>query len=188
MKKLFLFLSFISFVPFFAQDLRAEIENQFRDYNNLLIEKKFEKALQLYGNEDFLKRFPIEQLVEKMNKMFSSPEIDFHLAAPENIVVSDKVIDQNEKKFVKIDFQQKLEMKFNDAELNRDNLLAALQKTFGNEQVKYEDKTGFFLVNTVKTAVANSSDLKNWKFTVLEQKQIPILIGFIPEQFLKDLK
>ncbi|KIA88327.1 hypothetical protein [Kaistella jeonii] len=188
MKKIFLFLSLILCVPFFAQNMKAEIENQFRNYNNLIIEKNFEKALQLYGNEDFLKLFSKEQLVEKMNAMFNSPEIDFHFVTPENIVVSDKIIDQKEKKFVKIDFKQKLEMKFNEADLNKDDLLSALQKSFGNEHVKYNDKTGYFLIDTDKTAVANSTDLKNWKFTVLEKKQIPVLIGFIPEQFLKDLK
>ena len=137
MKKYFLFLSFICFAPLFGQNMKPEIENQLRDYNNLIIEKKFDKALDLYGNEDFLKLFPKADLVEKMNKMFNSPEIDLKIITHENIIVSDNVVAVKEKKFVKINFQQKLEMKFNEAGLNTDDLLSALQKSFGTEHVKY---------------------------------------------------
>ena len=78
-------------------------------------------------------------------------------------------------------------MKFKDSKVKPEDLLSALQGQFGYNQVRYNEKTDFFEINAIKSTVANSSDLKNWKFTVIEKKQIPILKQFIPEKFLKEL-
>ncbi len=188
MRKFILLLNFIFFVPFSGQDLRVDIENQFKDYNALIASHQFEKALVQYGNEEFLKLFPLKDLVAMMDETLNDPEIVLNLIAPSDIMVSDEIVDEKEQKFVKLSFHQKLEMKFKEEGLDEKNLLAIFQGTFGKDHVKYDDQTEFFLIETFKTAVANSIDLKNWKFTVLEKKQIPVLRRFIPEQFLIDLK
>ena len=188
MKKVLLLLTFIFCVPFFAQNINAEIETQFKDYSSLISTHQFEKALDLYGNEDFLKLFPRADLIAMMNKSFNNPEVLLKLLSPTNIIINESPVEEKGKKFVKIDFQQSLEMKFIAQDMSVDQLLPILKSSFGNDHVKYDDKTEYFLIETFKTAVASSIDLKNWKFMVLEKKQIPILIGFIPMQFLKDLK
>lgn len=188
MNKFLLLLSFIFFVPFFGQNFKTDIENQFKEYNTLIASHQYEKALDLYGNEDFLKLFPLKDLVVIMEQTLNDPEIDLILIAPTNIVISDAVIEEKEKKFVKLNYQQKLEMKFKENSLDEKELLAIFKGTFGEEHVKYNEKTNFFLIETFKTAIASSLDLKNWKFTVVEKKQIPMLRSFIPEQFLIDLK
>lgn len=188
MRNFLLLFSFIIFVPFFGQDFKADIEKQFKDYNSLIASQQYEKALDLYGNEDFLKIFPLKDLAAMMNQTLNDPEIDLHLIAPTNIIISDAIVDGKEKKFVQLTFHQKLEMKFNEEGLDEKNLLSVFQGTFGKDHVKYDGKTNFFLIETYKTAVASSKDLKNWKFTVLERNQIPLLRSFIPEQFLIDLK
>jgi hypothetical protein len=188
MKKVFLLLSFIFCVPFFAQNINTEIETEFKDYNSLISTHQFEKALEVYGNEDFLKLFPRADLVAMMDKSFNNPDVLLKLLSPTNIIISDATVEDKGKKFVKIDFQQSLEMKFIAQDMSADQLLTILKSSFGNDHVKYDDKTEYFLIETFKTAVASSIDLKSWKFMVLEKKQIPILLGFIPMQFLKDLK
>lgn len=188
MRKFLLLLHFIIFVPFFGQDFKADVESQFKDYNSLIASHQYEKALELYGNDDFLKLVPLKDLVAMMEQMLNDPEIDLNLIAPSEIVISDAVIEEKGKKFVKLDFHQRLEMKFNEKDLDEKSLLSVFQGTFGKDHVKYDDKTKFFLIETYKTAIASSLDLKNWKFTVLEKNQIPLLRSFIPEQFLIDLK
>ena len=188
MKKLILLLSLLFCVPIFAQNVKSDIENQFRDYNTLIVAKNFDKALDLYANEDFLKMFPKEQISALMEKMFNSPEINIKLEMPEDIAVSDKVIEEKGKKFVKISYQQKLQMKFNESGLNTHNLMTAMKTEFGEDQVKLNQETGFIQIDAKKEAVASSTDSKNWKFTVLEKKQIPLLKQYIPEQFLKEIQ
>lgn len=188
MRKVFLFLSIIFTIPFLAQNVNKEIENQFNDYNTLLIEKKFEKALDLYANEDFLRIVPKNQLVQVMNQMFNSNEIDVKIDQPINIIVNDEFFQNKGNQFVEINYQQNMQMKFNGTEMTDDALLSALKNEYGSENVTFNKQTGSFLVHTNKIALANSKDSKNWKFTVLEKKQIPILKQFIPEQFLKKLK
>lgn len=188
MKKVLLFLSFILVIPIFAQDFKNQIETQFNDYNKLLIDKQFEKALTTYGNDRYLELIPLEQIVGMMNEMFNSTEIDFILEKPHDILISDEVIEKKEQKFVAINYQQNFEMRFNDPELARYTIASSLKNEFGSENVQFDKETGYFLISTKKAAVANSDDLKNWKFTIIDKKAIPILIQFIPEQFLKNLK
>lgn len=178
----------MSGISLFAQDLKSDIEKQFRIYNNLIIEKKYEKAIDLYANEEFLKIIPKKTLVEMIDQVFNSPEVQFRVELPKNIQVDSKIIEEKGNKFVKLEYDQKLEMKTDDAESNKENILVALQSTFGQEHVRFDEKSGFFIINTTKVAVANSSDNENWKFSVLERHLIPILKQFIPHEFLKDLK
>ncbi|MBW8362725.1 MAG: hypothetical protein K0M56_11140 [Kaistella sp.] len=188
MKKLFLFLSLTFSISFFAQNVRKEVEMQFRDYSSLIIDKKFEKALDLYANEDFLKIVPKEQMVEVMNQLFNSKEMEFKFYDPENVLVLDDPFVINAKNYLRVKYTQKIEIKFLDADVKPTDLLSGMQAEFGSENVKYNSQTGFFEINTVKDVLASSADMKQWKFTVLERKQYPLLIQFIPEQFLKDLK
>ena len=188
MKKILFIITFIFSVFVFSQDIKSDVERQFIEYNNLIINKDFEKAINLYSNEDFLKIFPKEQLLAFMEQTFKSPEIEFKLYLPENMIISNKIIEESGKKFVKISYHQNMEMKFNADDVEPEKLLSALQGEFGYDNVKYNDATAFYEIHTDKSAVASSSDSKNWKFTVMEKKQIPILKHFIPEQFLRELK
>ncbi len=168
--------------------MKSDIEKQFRDYNNLIINKEFEKAIDLYANEDFLKTFPKEQLVAMMEQMLNSPEFEFKFSKPEDIVINDKVIEENGKKFVKITYGQTIDMKFKSDDIKPEDLLSALQGQFGYDKVKFDDKTGYFEIKGTKEVAASSADSKNWKFTVMEKREIPVLKQFIPEQFLRELK
>ena len=188
MKKLFFVISFIFSFSYHAQDIKADIKNQFQTYNDLIGAKKFNEALEIYGNEDYLNLFSKANLVELMEKMFNDPGITLNLISPSNITVSEEIIKQKGKDLVKINFNQKLEMRFNDPDLNLNDIRSALQKSFGSDHVNYEEKTGYFTIDTDKLAVASSTNLKDWKFIVLEKKQIPVLKDFIPEQILKEIK
>ncbi|QOW10044.1 hypothetical protein Q73A0000_06540 [Kaistella flava (ex Peng et al. 2021)] len=187
MKKVLL-LWCITFSVFgFSQNIQSEIENQFREYNTLMIDRDFEKAIDTYANEDFLKIFSKEQMIALMNQMFNSKDSEFKIHMPKEIVVSDTVIEDQGKKYVKINYEQYLDAKFDAPGIKPQDLLKALQSEFGLNNVVYNQNSGFYEIKASKVAVANSSDSKNWKFTLLEKKQIPILMKFIPESFLRSL-
>lgn len=188
MKKLLLFLCISFSVLSFSQTIQSDIEGQFRDFNALIAEKNFDKALDLYANEDFLKIFPKDQMVQLMDQMFNMEGIDFKIYKPEDIAVSKDVVKEGDKSYIKINYRQSLDIKLNMPNVTNDQFYAALQEEFGADHVKFNDSTKFFEVRMGKEAIASSHNLKNWKFTVIEKKQIPILRQFIPIQFLKELK
>ena len=78
-------------------------------------------------------------------------------------------------------------MKFNGKALSSEQLLAALRQKFGAENVNLNSQTGYFEIQTNKDAVAGTADHKNWKFTVFEKEQIPILRNFLPEELLRSM-
>lgn len=185
MKKSFLIIFFCLFsVLSFAQNYAAAIENQFRDYNNLIAEKKFESALDLYGNEDFLKLFQKKDLIQLMDQMFNSPDVKFKIYPPEEVVVSDNLVESNGKKYMRLSYKQNLDMKFEDKMVESQLLLQSLQKEFGAGNVSFNQQTGYYQIITYKDAVASSTDLNKWKFAVIEEKQLPILRQFIPAEIL----
>ncbi|MDP2454848.1 MULTISPECIES: hypothetical protein [unclassified Kaistella] len=187
MRKVLLFLCISFSVLNFSQNIKGDIENQFREYSVLIENKNFDKALDKYGNEDYFKIFPKEQVVALMNQMFNSQDVEVKIYQPQELVIGEEIIKQNNNSFLKLTYRQNLDMKFNVPGVKPEKLLSALRSEFGPNQVSYDESTRVFEIKTVKETIANSSDLKNWKFTVIEKKQIPILIQFIPESLLRSI-
>ncbi len=187
MKKL-IFILLISFSALgFSQDYSKEIETQFRDYTQLIINKNFEKALDVYANEDFLSIVPKDMMITAMNQIFNSKEMEFKTYNPENLVVENNVLKSGKKTYIKLNYDQRIDMKFNSSALPKEQLLAALQREFGSDKVKFNDLTNFYEIYAHKSAVASSSDLKSWKFTVLEKDQFQLLTKFLPKELLTNI-
>lgn len=187
MTKSFFIVFLLFFLNIFSQSIYSKnIESQFRDYNQLIKDKQFEKALDLYAMDEFFEIVPKRTMVEMMKQVFESQEIKYKIYLPEKIFVDDDILKIDNKNYVKIRYDQNLEMLFNVEGLTNDDLLQALKIEFGKDNVKLNKDTGFFEVFTEKNAVAYSKDLINWKFTIIEKKQIPVLKKFIPEKLLEN--
>ena len=187
MRKVLLFLCISVSVLNFSQNIKVDIENQFREYSALIANKKFDKALDKYGNEDYFKIFPKEQVVALMNQLFNSEDIEVKIYQPQELVIGEEIIKQNNNTFLKLTYRQNLDMKFNVPGVKPEKLHSALRSEFGPDQVIYDESKEVFEIKTIKETIANSSDLKNWKFTVIEKKQIPILMQFVPKSLLRSL-
>ena len=171
----------------FSQEYSKEIETQFRDYTQMIMNKNFEQALNEYANEDFLKIVPKEQMLETMNEVFNSKEMEFKTYEPQNIVVINNVLEAKNKTYIQLNYDQRIDMKFNSKEIPKEQLLAALQREFGSDKVKFNDATKFYEIQSHKNAIASSVDLKKWKFTVLEKNQFQLLAQFLPKELLVGL-
>lgn len=62
----------------------------------------------------------------------------------------------------------------------------ALRVQFGQDNVSYDELTDTYRIFVIKNVVANSIDMHNWTFLVVEEKQKPILEKFIPKEFLEN--
>ena len=82
MKKIIYILLLSWSIVTFAQSNVKVIENQFLDYNQLIVKKDFSKALDQYAHEGFLKFVPKETMVLIFDKMFNDPSMKFSLEVP----------------------------------------------------------------------------------------------------------
>lgn len=193
MKKLVLSFSLLLLLGMaYAQDHKAAVKKEFLDYYQLIVDRKFDKAMD-YVNVNMFTLVPKKQLIEVMEKSFNSPEAEIKTDLPKNLVVSGK-IKKGKEYFSTINYTadmkirfKKLEDKANKdrSEVDRIMVKSQLEESFGKKNVIYDSVSGFFKIHAIKKAVANSTDLKKWTFVTVEPKQIPVLEKFIPKELLK---
>ena len=184
---LFLFITSIAF----AQDNTKEIDSQFTDYLNSIINQDFEKSMD-YMAEDLFKILPKEQMVLMMEKTFNNPAMEFELKEPKILKIDDSQQIEG-KHYAVLTYSNLINMKFlideeetEDEHKLRINLTKlALINTFGSGNVKHNEKTDFFKIYSEKHACAISANGKTgWKFLVLDKEQKFILEQLLPKQII----
>ncbi len=179
----------------YSQQYKKTIEKQFLTYTNHLIEKDFKGACN-YIIEDFFKIIPRDQLVLMMEKTFNNPDIEFAIDSPKIIKIEDSR-KFNANDYARLQYSNLLRMKFvipaedgepvsqEEKEMTTSLTKANLEKTFGDQNVRYDAATGYFTIFSIKDVVATSADGEKWKFVVVEEKQKPILSKFLPKEMLQ---
>lgn len=194
MKKIMLFLLLVVMLPVRAQDVNAAIARQFQQYSQLVIDKDIEAALD-YTNEDLFTIIPREQLKAVMESVFNMPSLEYKAELPKILAFEPlKTIDGAH--YVRFKHEARLQMKFLDeagqpaktaAELKEHQalLLSTFQGKYGQDNVTFDEASGFYNIRTVKWAVAKSKDRKDWKFAVVDNARMKALLEkFIPKEML----
>ena len=168
-----------------AQSYKDSIEAQFLRYTNLLINKEFAKSTD-YMNQEFFKIFSKAQMIALIEKTYNNPEINFSIDNPVVISVGNsKMI--NKTNYVKLQYSNYMNIRFKSDEKETPDTAStkmALQAQFGEDNVKYIQSTDTYRIFVVKNVIADSKDMRNWTFVVVEDKQKPILEKFIPKELL----
>ncbi len=173
----------------FAQGEKKIIESQFLEYLNALVTKDFQKSTN-YMADEFLALFKKEQLIAVMEKTFNDPNVEFQLKNPKVISV-DETKHIGDKNYAFLTYSNLLLMKFKGEEIEtaegakvRNSLIKdALDKSFGNDNVKFDEKTNWFEIYSAKKVCAISRDEKaTWKFIVLEPKQKALIEKILPKE------
>lgn len=183
MKKIVLMLFLIIGALTNAQNKNVNIDKDFIDYNEFILNKDFEKAVE-YVPQDFFKLIPKEQMVNFMGQALNNPDLEIIADAPQDIKYGETVL-MKDKYYSIITYFYNLKMKFNDLELtgnqeeDEENIRitkSALEQSFGQGNVKFNSDTSFFEIHAIKKAVGISDDgNSDWKFLVIEQNQKPFL-------------
>lgn len=174
----------------FAQSVNETIEKQFTEYSQLVIDKEFDKAFD-YAPEEIFEIIPREQMVKMMGMVLNSTDFEYKATLPKIISISD-ILKIEEVNYVKIKTSSEAQMKFLKLEEDEDREMKiplyklSFEKKFGIGNVKYNEETHFFEINTTKNAIAKSNNLKDWKFAIVENdSQRLILERFIPKQLFE---
>lgn len=175
----------------YAQSVNETIEIQFTEYSQLVIDKEFDKALD-YTHEGLFDVIPREQMVKLMEIALNSIEGEFKASLPEVKNFSD-IIKIDGVNYVKFQSLTELQIKLTDLEESENKEMElplyklSFEKKFGVGNVKYNEETHFFDINSTKKVIAKSDDnLKDWKFAIVEtDNQKLILERFIPTQLFE---
>jgi len=183
MKKIVLMLFLIIGALTNAQNKNINIDKDFIDYNEFILNKDFEKAVE-YVPQDFFKLIPKDQMIIFMGQALNNPDLEIIADAPQDIKYGEVVLMQD-KYYSIITYFYNLKMKFNDLELTGNQeedeqsislTKIALEQSFGEGNVIFNSETNFFEIHAIKKAVGISDDGNlDWKFLVIEQNQKPFL-------------
>jgi hypothetical protein len=196
MKHLSTIVLFLLSAPYLlGQDIKSEISRQFIEYSQLIIDKNFEMAMD-YTIEDIFTIIPRQELKKVMESVFNTPSIEFKLHLPE-IDNIDRLTVVDGTSYARLTTKSNIEMKFvGDAEGNspasldnneREELFTAmLKQQFGADHVVRDKLSGFYTVTGTKIVIAKSYDNKSWKFAVVDNPGMKVLLGrFFPKELLE---
>ena len=178
------------------QVYKENIKTAFVEYNNHILNMEFEKSME-YMLPEFFEIIPKSQMVLLMKQTFNNPEMEFKMDKPKDIIIGNaKKI--NEKYYSLINYTYDIKMKFNnndeteisddEKKLTQNLIKLSLEKTFGSENVKFNNETEFYEIHSKKDAYGISKDgLTDWKFVVIEKKQKYILEKILPKELTENI-
>jgi hypothetical protein len=190
-----LFIAFLMSICGFSQTYKTQIDQEFNQYLDLVMHKKFDKSMD-YLIPEFFELFPKAKIVEAMEKVFNNPAVEFEIKnnTIENIADLQHI---RNKYYAMMTYSNQMNMRIKNDKVETDDdkkmriemIKLTLQNKFGSNNVNYNSATDFFEVHVVKQAVAISTDgVTQWKFLVFEENQRALLEKLVPKELLKQLK
>lgn len=177
-----------------AQDYKKNIESEFSAYLNSIVNMEFEKSME-YITPEFFEIVPKSQMIALMEQTFNNPTMEFEILNPKILSVNDFQKIEN-KYYSLLTYSNQLNIKINsedqetkDEKEMRINLTKqSFEQTFGAENVKYNEKSDFFEIQSQKDVYAISENgITDWKFLVIEKKQRMILDKILPKELAEKI-
>ncbi|MCX2682077.1 hypothetical protein OOZ15_19160 [Galbibacter sp. EGI 63066] len=177
-----------------AQDYKKEIESEFTEYLNSIVNMEFEKSMEFITPE-FFEIIPKSQMINLMEQTFNNPSMEFELKNPKILKINDAQKIEN-KYYALLTYSNQMNMKINSEEeetedekkmrINMTKL--SFEQTFGSDNVKYNEETGFFEIQSQKDVYGISENGQtDWKFLVIEKKQKVILEKILPKELIEKI-
>ncbi len=172
----------------FAQ---TSIESTFNEYQLTLKEGKFDQSLD-YIYPSLFELVPRETMLQIVTSMFSNPMMDIKMGKIDIQEITDpKIIE--EKYYSIIYFDSEMEMKLNlpdsiDQNFANTQLKTDFDQSFGEDNVSFNEETGYFFVKAASKAVAVSADGKSdWKFLNIMDNQEALMRMVLPAELADEV-
>ena len=187
---MFLFLS----LSLLAQDYKVNINKRFKEFSDLLVAGEYTKSMD-YIPDAFFKIVSKEEFVAAFEQILKSKQVEYKIIDFKIIEIQEsKKIDSNY--YAKLKYTSTMKMRFipsepetPDEEKTRLNLAKnALINTFGADNVKLDELTGFFTITPTKKSFAISQNgITDWKFMNIETGQQGLLEKVLPKEIMETL-
>jgi hypothetical protein len=174
----------------YSQDEKAQITADISSYMNLFEKGEYEKTVNFIYPK-LLTFVSADQLAAGFKNIFNNPDFTFKFSNSKIGNIGDIRIIKDEK-FALVEYSYTMTMfiKDNDATKLKDrfSMLATYQKTYGEENVKYDTVADKYEIAIIKKMYAiNSPPSKEWKFVDAEKSKKPFLSKILPAELLTDL-
>jgi len=172
-----------------AQSSNEKLIQQFLKYNQLMIDKNFEEAVN-YTMPEIFKIVTKEQLIQVLKQTMNPPELEFKMGLPSPSDFQQVQIIEG-KKYVRFFNNSTIEMRLTDYKNTSPTSFAitkaAFEKQFGQGNVTYNESSGYFTIKSKKKVIGRSPENSDdWKFAVIDtDNQKKILSLFIPAEVLE---
>lgn len=172
-----------------AQDYKKVIENEFNDYLNTIVNMEFEKSMD-YLTPEFFEIIPRSEMLKVMEQTFNNPAIEYEMENPRILKINDAREIEN-KYYSLLTYTNQMNIKIlgedeeTEDEKNVRNKMTklAFDQNFGSDNVKFNNETGFFEIQSENDVYAISENGQSgWKFLVIEENLKPILEKILPQQ------
>lgn len=195
MKKLMIVIMFLSSIVLQGQTAKENLRYTFDTYINLTMAQEFDKSFD-YIIQDLFEIIPRAQMVALMKQIYNNPKMEIHLENPK--ILSLGAIEKFKGKWYAIlTYSNIMRIKVNpedtdesaeDKAVRMGLLKVSFNKKFGTKNVKYNEETGFFEINVVKSVCCASEDGKSdWKFLTLDKAQQKLTKSFLPAEIFEKL-
>ncbi|MEL7148942.1 MAG: hypothetical protein AAFO69_21380, partial [Bacteroidota bacterium] len=178
-----------------AQDVKSDIEKEYKAMNQAMVDGEFAKVADLVSDELFT-ILPKEQFVGMLEMMMNNPQLEINLSVPDVLSIGE-VMKVEEKYYAVLDTYSEQKMRF----FNADGQTAKLadspqtQQTYetwktqlGEDNVSYDEDSGYFTVNVKQKALAISADGETgWKFLNLDENTKRVIEKVVPEAVLSQI-
>ncbi len=194
MKKITFILLFLFLLPTVKAQNQAlnSIKTDFITYNKKLKNKDLENALD-YVLPEFFTYFSKEKMLKGMKQLMEDESMTYVLNDP--IINKIKPITKSNSKYYSlidyngdfaIQFKQSLNLSKEEWQKFKAYYLQSFNKTFGKENVSFNDNTKFFKIKSKNYILAVSTNGKDhWKFLQIDPNLGDIYTKIIPKDILE---
>lgn len=166
----------------FGQAYKDSIHAQFTRFSNCLMNKDFEASTE-YLNPGLFELSSKAYFIEMMKRTFENPVLELEVKEVNILSIGESRLLNNEH-YVKLNYSNRMLMGFREADAEPDttSIKKTLQEKLGYANVTYDATSRRYTILVTKEVIANSKDMRNWTFVVLEEKQKTNLQRFIPKE------
>ena len=195
MKYLLGLLMVLSLSPAFSQSVEKAITEGFTTMSQAMAVGDFAKAADYMGEELF-NVMTKEQFVGMLDMMMNNPQLEIEMAVPDITSISE-VMEVEGKFYAILETKSVQKLRFFDTNGQVAKLAdspvaqqthAAWKTQLGEENVAYDEESGFFTLSVSPKALAISSDGKtSWKFLTVDESSRAMIKQIIPEAVMSKL-
>lgn len=178
-----------------AQEYKKNIEKRFDEFYNLTASGEIDRSMD-YIPDVFFTIFPKDQMVSALKSVMNSNEVKYKILDYKITDIKDeKKIDNNY--YALLGYTSNIIIKFSSTDTLKSvekkqsvlgRIKLSLANTFGTDNVKLDEQTGFFTINAHKKSCAISSNgSTDWKFVNIEARQRIILDKILPKEIIESL-
>ncbi|WP_312418357.1 hypothetical protein [Epilithonimonas sp.] len=187
-KKILVILSALCFTFYLGQvNFKNNIKRDLETMLTAIKSKNMDKATaQIYPK--YFKLISKDQMKQILNMTYNNPAIHTNIQEFKILNITKPKNIQNEFfSFVDYGFKMNLKIDFSsfpNGQKLKKQISEGIYTKFGKDNVTYNAKSDYYIINAKMKAYAISANGNDWKFIIVDKKNNPQLVNILPKEVL----